>query len=1036
MMLNGRRLHSLCFLIVFAGASLLARRARADGSVNFDDRPKDTIIRNQYFGVGGAGLLFDGNPNVSGGGAHTYQGLVTPHQGSTPNVLISSSLDVEHTGRPLRGTFTTPQQTVSLWGGYFRFNSDPATKQGTLRVFNQAGGLITSATQTVTGNQSTAFFSATDPSGAHIYSFTLDVGADTYTTIDDLQFSGGTPMPPPPSRPVVHITDPPNQGFVDTTNGSSLLVDGTVDGANLLPDLAIELRLLTPPPPPQADNLPQALVQQGTLTLNGQNFGGPLFPNMIMGVYQLTVTATNGAGEGSATVTFTNLPAPLRQPDFQFGVPAGNCQIARFGTGGKAFFPATGAVISMSEAMITKWLAVKNYPILRHDGTLGCPTDIDRLLLRLVTPGQFENLGHAQNYERGRIYAMVGTNVYYTPKVFADAIDVISRYTLFPLINADGNVDPRTFNDLFGINEVGAPGSDPVTYIFGNDPTWLFQRFRRPGFTGEPNTLEVRGPNPNPKLYIERIGGGLVDYKAGVKREPAPGDITPAVWDVFQCSFSAQDQAWTCPVARHYLKSISTGQCDPDGPGFEACNDQKAVPLYTTESQVKDDMEFCAHNTPYCVFEHGCAQWSAIPETVDAMGVVHKPIVEEHPGETFPLGILTEEDTPSDHVDIQTMGWVQSSNNASTDLSWDHANIVDRKLGGFLGDACEGLFTLVGCGALECGAGGSIGDALCGGWADRVFHLRPLAQWIPDPNAAHLRLPTGVPAGPPFWNLLGSQASPANDTFVRFTNQLQNQGSSGDMEIEWENMWGRNFLAAGAVPQPPGTTHQFWGGTLAEPPPPVPNELDWPKVGSLAFVNGRWMLDCGHVVDVTNHHFHAEIHPINTLINSESAPAPVAMNVPGRVTKAQVWINQLYEGTPFHTKVWAPPRPSPQAEMNAMFVNYNGPGAPATIHNSDGSHVFSLTNYKAGNPAMVSPVSSTVTVALVGDGISVSVEGPPGTHDIKSASGQPMYPGDDPGNGSGTVGEFIGRWYVGWSCETLKFGNDFAYTCANIPGAL
>src|SRR5262249_41933423 len=154
----------------------------------------------------------------------------------------------------------------------------------------------------------------------------------------------------------------------------------------------------------------------------------------------------------------------------------------------------------------------------------------------------------------------------------------------------------------------------------------------------------------------------------------------------------------------------------------------KSVPLYTTDSQVKDDMEFCIHNVPECVFDEQCPQWSAIPTAVDAMGVEHKPF-NDPTGQGFMQGQLTEEATASDHVDIQSMGWVQSSNNAGEDLSYDHEHMQGRKvtiigdiidLPALAGTACHDLIELGGCSFLEeCGAGSSLGDILCKGWADR-----------------------------------------------------------------------------------------------------------------------------------------------------------------------------------------------------------------------------------------------------------------------------------------------------------------------------
>jgi hypothetical protein len=616
---------------------------------------------------------------------------------------------------------------------------------------------------------------------------------------------------------------------------------------------------------------------------------------------------------------------------------------------------------------------------------------------------------------------MADSPLFYTPKVFVDAITAISTYTTSPIGNP-----PRSFNDPFGLNEVGAPGSDPVTYIYGNDPTWLFQRFARINFTGEPNTLEVRGRNPNPNLYIERLGGGMVDFKAGT-RLPNPNEVTPASWDVFQCSWDTQGDGWSCPVSRHHLTSLSTGNCTSDMSPADC--QARQVPLYTTQSQIKDDVKFCNANTPYCVFEEDCPQWSAVPD---------KPLTGWFDG-----GLLMGADTPSDHIDIQSIGWVQSSNAAKEDLSYDHWNMQGRSvpivgdLPGFDGTDCANLLTLSGCSILGlCGTGQSLGDAACGGWSDWGFHMRPLAQWVDDPNAAHIRPPDGSIV-PPFWNLLGSTASPDNDFHVDSPSVFNNQGSSGDMEIEWEAAWGNNFINAGVPPQPPAPHNTIWSATLVEPPPAPPHEFNWPKVGSLAFVNGRWMLDCGHLVLATPHIYHAEIHPANTLITSEASAAPPAMHILNRVTKAQVWVNQLYEGTPFQTRVWAPPRPSPQSELSALFVNYNGPAGGGTVHNPDGSYTFSLTNYPAGNPATVAPVASTVTAAFTGDGLSVSVAGPNGgpggSHGIEWQSGQPFYPGDHYANGSGAVGEFIGRWYVGWSCETIKVASQFVYTCAAIP---
>ena len=216
----------------------------------------------------------------------------------------------------------------------------------------------------------------------------------------------------------------------------------------------------------------------------------------------------------------------------------------------------------MDRLVLLKWQNVNNPTILHGDGTLGCP--VLGAITHAETVASAGSVANTYEYKiapfkRGSIYTVLtpgGTTVQpatYTPKVFDIAIEELSTY-------ATGGT-PVPVNDVGGIDEVGVPVADP-TFDLSDDPTFLFQQFARPWyvardpngnvteqagshlpFPGIPNTLEIRGLTPT--LYVERIGGSFLDYKAsfrgrsancqGLCTVPVPGDRTPTIWQSSGC---------------------------------------------------------------------------------------------------------------------------------------------------------------------------------------------------------------------------------------------------------------------------------------------------------------------------------------------------------------------------------------------------------------------------------------------------------------------------------------------------------------------
>jgi hypothetical protein len=964
---------------------LIARPAYADTVIDFENLAAGTAVSNQYPGV-----TFNGAGTT---GAHISAGDVTGHNGSN-NVLINSPLLNTTGGGPLTMTFAPPQKTVSLWASYILFPGAQPTLPGTLTAFDQSGAQVPGAAMsaTIAGGMATTQLTVTSTS-ANIASVTLTLGQGIFTVIDDLSFGGSTVTPP--GSPVVTISAPVNGATVDVTN-SSLAVNGTVAGQGLSPNVQVTLQAQFNAPDQKA------AAFSATLPLDSsQSFAGPsAFTNIPSGIYKLTVTASNMAGEsGSASVTVNNLPFALGLTPSQFRysqvASGGKCQFVAYNDTVRdralAFFPTTNQVIPVDVPVLFKWQHVNDTTILHGDGTLGCPltgevaqVEPAKLVGSLASLNEYK----VAPFERGSIYWVSTDNeattlspITYTPKVFADAINALSNY---------GQGGPVPINDPGGINEVGIPVDDPKVDLSIDDPTFLYQQFRRPWYVardaqgnvveapgshavtpGAPNTLEIRGLSPT--LYVERIGGSFLDYKAsfkgknancaatGVCNVPVPGDLTPTIWESSGCVVDPTSQAY---------------QCAMNHPHVQAFTAQTNTPVYSTAPAIPSYGDYCATGNDYelaiGIAAQELTEWSAIPNKAS-------------PNTDTSVG---------DFVDIQSLGWVVASNKSSEDFPATHehmqgdatttevigtgAGCLVGSLGFFLSGPGGVVTTIAGCG-LGSFIGYQLGGKGNGLWSDWGIHVRPLAlSGIADPNVAWVKTPASGTL-PPFWNLLAANGDPTLEG-------APHAPPIGDMEMEWEEFWQHSWVAAA-------------GSTI--------------PIGSLIFANGRWMIDCGHPPD------HSEIHPPNTLMFAQMVASPTFGQ--NQVTTAQMWVNEFYMGLPYQTQVWPPPRPSPTAQMAALHTTFGSPSGAPVIVNSDGSRTYPFTpstNTFTQLPPHV-PAIAQARVLQRHDGLVIQVEGPPTGHLVKE-TGQVMYPDDHPDLANGPISNLYATWTVGWRCETIN----------------
>ena len=442
--------------------------------LDFEDTPPFVPVTTQF---GARGVIFSNHFLGTTPGAH-----------SGSQVLLSASPSAEiFNDIPLTMTFNAPQATVSLFAA-----SSNVAGTGTLTAFDSDGAVVaTDGPKTVPADTFTAAFSVTN-SGAtpRIARVEFRVAGSVHFGIDDLQFDG-SPPPPPPPPPVVAFTNPLDGAAVDV---DTLDIAGTVTGQALISPVRMTLLYRLPPestaPPFESD-----------LSLNGngsrRSFDLTGFTGLPMGPISITVDASNAGGvHGSATVTLTNLPDPIRVRrdaeggtgalgDFAFGLTTTGCRMAIFS---QAMISVDGSSVThlVTGAVFQKWMSTRS--LFETDG-FGCPTGEER-----AEP----NGGIAQDFAEGRIYSHPTVGTFEVPAVFVDVIDKRG-----------------------GEAATGVPMADP-TSSSGVMKTWLFQRFVRPGHPDlQPSTIEIRD-NP-PVLWLERQGGDL----------SIP--TTATLWDSFPC---------------------------------------------------------------------------------------------------------------------------------------------------------------------------------------------------------------------------------------------------------------------------------------------------------------------------------------------------------------------------------------------------------------------------------------------------------------------------------------------------------------------
>jgi hypothetical protein len=446
--------------------------------LNFEDLPSNTEVTTQY---GDRGVLFPNSAFLN----------ADPAARSGTRVLRAGDPGDEfHTG-PFVIQFTSAQVRVRLFAGG---NFEPAN--GVLRAFNSAGAIVAQdGPKPVTPNQFTTPFEVRAANPA-IVRVELEMGVTVFEAIDDLEFEGEAPPPPPLEPPIVRITFP---GDATELDSSDIRVQGTVTGEGLFGKVTLQMQFGLPPgstAPGLSTTVP--LIGAGTVRSFVQVVGITLAP------HTLTVEAENIGGlKGSHTVRFTNLPEAIRARhaaeggtatlgELQYGSIEGECKLAVYERGAIAAAGPTTFVVR--GAIFDKWFALEDP--FGIPGRLGCPTSEAR-----DAPGG----ATAQDFERGRIYAGLPTGAHYVPDVFVQAIE-----------------------QLGGEAATGVPLADPSDSI-GVMQTWLFQQFTRldnPQLL--PSTLEIRGTPPT--LWVERQGGDLSFFE-GIPLAPR----LPTIWQEFTC---------------------------------------------------------------------------------------------------------------------------------------------------------------------------------------------------------------------------------------------------------------------------------------------------------------------------------------------------------------------------------------------------------------------------------------------------------------------------------------------------------------------
>jgi hypothetical protein len=493
--MSARRVLAGLFLfgIVFCASTTWAQDVTE--TITFDDLAAGTVVTTQYTAQGFSALFSDAViiPDVALAGNH---------------FLAAAPLGTEFNPGDLTIAFISPQHTVSFNGGFAGTGVD----QGTLQAFDKAGNPVAppDGPRMITGSGVSTAFSVTTSMNADLIDHVeFTVASITHDPmIDNLQIVGEPPPPPTGAQPQVVITTPAS-GITDIT---SVVLSGTVTGTNIVQNATFTVEFQAPPPGPTVVKTEFSL----TPTSDPTKFTFLVSKAIPPGTVTLTIEAQNIFGvKGSADVVLTNLPSSVLAQctstgalgAFQYGVTEPKCIVNICAQGAVSSHDASGVSHVMPAAISSKWVTVGDQ---RIPGNLGCP------ISDAAPPPDFPSATR-QDFERGRIYE-VGTNVFYVPKVFSDAM--------------------TNLGDEKGI---GVPTTDPVvnTFVLDVNTSWYqhYQRSVSPGDLG--TTMEIRGASP--VLSVERQGGDLNDLLAAATFSGG----TAALWDRFSCTGNGP---WTCPT--------------------------------------------------------------------------------------------------------------------------------------------------------------------------------------------------------------------------------------------------------------------------------------------------------------------------------------------------------------------------------------------------------------------------------------------------------------------------------------------------------
>ena len=481
------------FIAVFSGGAAVA----APTVLDFEDADIATgiTIDTQY---GLRGVIFPG-----------YYLATDPAAHSGTRILNTFPPGGEgFTAVPLVMTFTSPKTRVKLFAG-----SPFAALNGTLTAFDANGAVVDSdGPKLVAQAVFTTMFEVTVTT-ASITRAELQLEGSASHVIDDLEFDGEPPAPPPLEPPVVEILSPVNGSERDV---DTLDIAGIVTGEGLLSPVTVTVAYRLPP---ESTAPPITLVLDLTGTGTTRPFSLPGgFGGVPMGPITITASAQNFGGlTGTATSTITNLPIAIKNRfddeggaavlgEFDFGIVADGCKIAIYAQGAISADGA-GATHLVRGNILTKWLSLRGPS--DNDG-FGCPTSEERDTL--VIGG-----ARVQDFDGGRIYGSLLSTTSRTAYVPAGFVDALKK-------RGD---EPAN----------GVPLADPSDSV-GPMQTWLFQQFVRPDRTDLlPSTLEIRGTPP--LLWMERQGAGLdlvIRQLQPTAFDQALGRSVATLWERFPCT--------------------------------------------------------------------------------------------------------------------------------------------------------------------------------------------------------------------------------------------------------------------------------------------------------------------------------------------------------------------------------------------------------------------------------------------------------------------------------------------------------------------